>query len=136
MTIDALTPFRWLQPPYGDRGDLLGEIYCVTLVRGLDPAEVLRRFGARTSTQMSFAELELVVSDFTMVTEGGEGGCGRFRRPALVSRSLRVQRSQSRPPRSLPSNPQRVQANACEKPAHVVQIEARSLLRRPGRARS
>ncbi|MGJ6968632.1 DUF6461 domain-containing protein [Streptosporangium sp. G11] len=74
MTIDALTPFRWLQPPYGDRGDLLGEIYCVTLVRGLDPAEVLRRFGARTSTQMSFADLELAVSDFTMVTEGGEGG--------------------------------------------------------------
>jgi hypothetical protein len=74
MPIDALAPFRWLQPLYGDRGDLLGEIYCVTLLRGLDPAEVLRRFGARTSTQMSFADLELAVSDFMMVTGGGEGG--------------------------------------------------------------
>ncbi|NUT04738.1 MAG: hypothetical protein HOV76_14760 [Hamadaea sp.] len=74
MTIDELTPFRWLQPPYGDQGDLLGEIYCVTLLRGLDPAEVLRRFGARTSTEMTFAELDLAVSDFTMVTGGGEGG--------------------------------------------------------------
>ncbi|MFD1539394.1 DUF6461 domain-containing protein [Nonomuraea guangzhouensis] len=74
MTIDALTPFRWLQPPYGDRGNLLGEIYCVTLLRGLDPAEVLRRFGARTSTQMSFAELRLAVSDFTVATDGGDGG--------------------------------------------------------------
>ncbi|MFG2074787.1 DUF6461 domain-containing protein [Nonomuraea maritima] len=40
-----------MQPPYGDRGDLLGEIYCVTLVRGLGPAEVLRRFGARSSRE-------------------------------------------------------------------------------------
>ena len=74
MTIEALTPFRWLQSPYGGRGNLLGEIYCVTLLRGLDPAEVLRRFGARTSTQMSFAELGLAVSDFTVATEGGAGG--------------------------------------------------------------
>ncbi|MFI6744413.1 DUF6461 domain-containing protein [Nonomuraea sp. NPDC050451] len=63
-----------MQPPYGDRGNLLGEIYCVTLLRGLDPAEVLRRFGARTSAEMSFAELDLAVSDFTMVTGGGDGG--------------------------------------------------------------
>jgi hypothetical protein len=74
MTTDALTPFRWLQPPYGDRGDLLGEIYCVTLLRGLDPAGVLRRFGARTSTEMSFAELGPAVSDFTVATGGGDGG--------------------------------------------------------------
>ncbi|WP_336213118.1 DUF6461 domain-containing protein [Nonomuraea sp. LPB2021202275-12-8] len=46
----------------------------MTLLRGLDPAEVLRRFGARTSTEMSFADLELAVSDFTMATEGGDGG--------------------------------------------------------------
>ncbi|MEV5558482.1 DUF6461 domain-containing protein [Nonomuraea wenchangensis] len=74
MTIDALAPFRWLRSPYGDRGDVLGEIYCVTLLRGLDPAEVLRRFGARASTQMSFDELDLAVCDFTMATGGGEGG--------------------------------------------------------------
>ncbi|MGW4966907.1 DUF6461 domain-containing protein [Nonomuraea sp. NPDC004186] len=49
-------------------------MYCVTLLRGLDPAEVLRRFGARTSTQMSFVELDLAVSDFAMVTGGGDGG--------------------------------------------------------------
>ncbi|MEV4549086.1 DUF6461 domain-containing protein [Nonomuraea wenchangensis] len=74
MTIDALAPFRWLRSSCGDRGDVLGEIYCVTLLRGLDPAEVLRRFGARTSTQMSFDELDLAVCDFTMATGGGEGG--------------------------------------------------------------
>ncbi|MGW5160997.1 hypothetical protein ACWEPN_36490 [Nonomuraea wenchangensis] len=83
MTTDVLTPFRWPQPPYGDRGDLLGEIHCVTLLRGLDPPEALRRFGARTSTQMSFAELDLAVSDFTMVTGGAPTWCpSRDMRPA------------------------------------------------------
>jgi hypothetical protein len=39
-----------------------------------------------------------------------------------VSRSVSVQRSQSRPPSSLPSKPQREQSKVWEKPAQVVQI--------------
>ncbi len=52
-----------------------------------------------------------------------------------VSRSLRVQRSQSRPPRSLPSKPQREQSNDWTKPAQGAQMVAPSSRRTPGRAR-
>ncbi|MEV6866001.1 DUF6461 domain-containing protein [Streptosporangium subroseum] len=47
--------FRWLSD-----NELLGEIYCVSFVRGLSPEEVLRRFGVDESTleEVAFDELE------------------------------------------------------------------------------
>lgn len=49
---------------------------------------------------------------------------------------MRVQRSHSRPPRSLPSKPQREQSKVWENPAQVVQIALPSTRWSPGRARS
>ncbi len=47
--------FRWLSGY-----EQLGEIYCVSFVRGLSPEEVLRRFGVDESTleEVTFAELD------------------------------------------------------------------------------
>ncbi|SNT45492.1 hypothetical protein SAMN05216276_104514 [Streptosporangium subroseum] len=47
--------FRWLSD-----SDPLGEIYCVSFVRGLSPDEVLRRFGVDEGTleEVAFNELE------------------------------------------------------------------------------
>lgn len=61
---DLLVPFRWLEasPGVGDREDLLGEIFCVSFFRGLEPAEVLRRFGTgRTGQETTFHELRVKV---------------------------------------------------------------------------
>ncbi|SEG87264.1 hypothetical protein SAMN05444920_10650 [Nonomuraea solani] len=71
MTTDSLTSFRWSL-----EHDPLGEIYCVTFVRGLDQAEVLRRYApdGPAGREMSFRELDAEVGDYVMVTEGGRGG--------------------------------------------------------------
>ncbi|GAA3179363.1 DUF6461 domain-containing protein [Nonomuraea roseoviolacea] len=46
MTTDPLAPYRWLAVPAGHEDDLLDEIFCLSFIRGLEPAEVLRRFPA------------------------------------------------------------------------------------------
>ncbi|MGW2161552.1 hypothetical protein [Nonomuraea sp. NPDC001699] len=52
MTIEGLTPFRWQLSPYGDRGNSLGEIYCVTLLRELDPsARTLNQAGSSVAVE-------------------------------------------------------------------------------------
>ncbi|MEV4291208.1 DUF6461 domain-containing protein [Nonomuraea bangladeshensis] len=54
---DSLAPFRWSEASPGDPGDLLGEIFCVSFLRRLEPAEVLRRFGAgHPGRRMTFHE--------------------------------------------------------------------------------
>ncbi|MEV4179806.1 DUF6461 domain-containing protein [Nonomuraea sp. NPDC049709] len=82
--VDPLVPFRWLEasPGVGDREDLLGEIFCVSFFRGLEPAEVLRRFGAgRPGREMTFHELRVKVwesagigNDYVGVVQVGEWG--------------------------------------------------------------
>ncbi|TDD49709.1 hypothetical protein E1286_13380 [Nonomuraea terrae] len=83
--VDPLVPFRWLEasPGVGDREDLLGEIFCVSLFRRLEPAEVLRRFGAgRPGREMTFHELRVKVweaagmtgNDYVGVVQVGEWG--------------------------------------------------------------
>ncbi|MFC5748514.1 DUF6461 domain-containing protein [Actinomadura rugatobispora] len=68
---DAISPFRWLSGR-----SALGEIFCVSLFRGLSPVEVLRRFGPEdaTSRAMSMRELWDLVAEFTHLTRAGNGG--------------------------------------------------------------
>jgi hypothetical protein len=76
MTTDPLAHFRWLQASEADAANPLGGIYCVSFFRGLEPAEVLRRFGPAgpPGREMSFAELDKQVFEF--VQETGCGECG------------------------------------------------------------
>jgi hypothetical protein len=78
MTTDPLAQFRWLQAPEADAANPLGDIYCVSFFRGLEPAEVLRRFGPAgpPGREMSFAELDKQVFEFVQETGGGE--CGGY----------------------------------------------------------
>ncbi|MFC4123206.1 DUF6461 domain-containing protein [Nonomuraea zeae] len=76
MTTDPLAQFRWLQAPDADADNPLGDIYCVSFFRGLEPAEVLRRFGPAgpPGQEMTFAELDEKVFEFVQATDGGDGG--------------------------------------------------------------
>ncbi|MGN9845351.1 DUF6461 domain-containing protein [Nonomuraea sp. H19] len=76
MTTDLLASYRWLQAPDGSPQNPLGDIYCVSFFRGLDPVEVLRRFGpeAPPGREMTFQELDEEVFEFVQETGGGQGG--------------------------------------------------------------
>jgi hypothetical protein len=76
MTNDLLTPYRWLQKADGSPHNPLGDIYCVSFFRGLDPAEVVRRFGGgeEAGREMTFRELDEAVFEFVDETDGGDGG--------------------------------------------------------------
>ncbi|MER5627764.1 DUF6461 domain-containing protein [Streptosporangium sp. NPDC002544] len=68
---DPLAPFRWLEASPGSRDDLLGEIFCVSFFRRLEPAEVLHRFGAAGHPwrEMTFHELAGKVWESIGMTE-------------------------------------------------------------------
>ncbi|MFG3438939.1 DUF6461 domain-containing protein [Nonomuraea sp. NPDC047897] len=70
MIDDPLAPFRWLC-----RDDhWWSEIFCVSFLRGVEPAEVVRRFGGTaTGRHAEFDEFEDLVSHFLHTTDGGEG---------------------------------------------------------------
>ncbi|MFI6786962.1 DUF6461 domain-containing protein [Nonomuraea sp. NPDC050383] len=51
MATDPLAPFRWLAVPAGHEDNLFDEIFCVSFLRGLEPAEVLRRFAKPEARQ-------------------------------------------------------------------------------------
>ncbi|QRX89998.1 DUF6461 domain-containing protein [Streptomyces noursei] len=73
MQPDPLAPFRWLE---GHRGPL-GDIFCVSFCRGLDPAELLRRFGAPDTPAPESCDLDELLSrvgEFVAETRGGDGG--------------------------------------------------------------
>ncbi|MEV6593998.1 DUF6461 domain-containing protein [Streptomyces acidicola] len=67
---DALTPYRWL----GGFDGPMGEIFTVSFLHRLDPAEVLRCFVASTGELMDFEELSNRTSEYFFDTGGGEGG--------------------------------------------------------------
>ncbi|MFB4287714.1 DUF6461 domain-containing protein [Nonomuraea sp. ATR24] len=80
---DPLAPFRWLEALPGEHDDLLGEIFCVSFFRRLEPAEVLRRFGVgRPGREMTFHELAgevweaigMTDDDYVGVVQAGEWG--------------------------------------------------------------
>ncbi|WP_134736011.1 DUF6461 domain-containing protein [Amycolatopsis sp. CFH S0740] len=66
---DLLTELAWLDD-YGP----LQDIFCVSFVRGLDPPEVVRRFGGVGGEQMTFGELNNLVAEYVAQTQGGNGG--------------------------------------------------------------
>ncbi|GAA1026510.1 MULTISPECIES: DUF6461 domain-containing protein [Amycolatopsis] len=66
---DSLTELAWLDS-YGP----LHDIFCVSFVRGLDPPEVLRRFGAASGERLAFADLNSLVAEYVEQTQGGNGG--------------------------------------------------------------
>lgn len=76
MTTDILAPYLWLQGPDGSPQNPLGDIYCVSFFRELDPVEVLRRFGCKEASgrEVTFRELNEEVSEFVQETDGGQGG--------------------------------------------------------------
>ncbi|MGW4401799.1 DUF6461 domain-containing protein [Amycolatopsis nivea] len=66
---DLLTELAWL-----DTHGPLQDIFCVSFVHGLDPPEVLRRFGAVGGEEMTFGELNSLVAEYVAQTQGGNGG--------------------------------------------------------------
>ncbi|WP_162834571.1 DUF6461 domain-containing protein [Amycolatopsis circi] len=66
---DLLTELAWLES-YRP----LHDIFCVSFVHGLDPPEVVRRFGAADGEQMSFEQLNGLVAEYVEQTQGGNGG--------------------------------------------------------------
>lgn len=74
-TADPLAPFQWLHARDGD-DRRLGEIFTVSFFRGLDPAEVVRRFsrGEDQGQEAGFDELGERVSKFCFENGGGSGG--------------------------------------------------------------
>ncbi|RSN53382.1 DUF6461 domain-containing protein [Actinomadura sp. WAC 06369] len=69
---DPLAPFHWLD----EHGGALDDIFCVSFLRGVAPAEVLRRFGpdGTVGREMSFGDLSDTVAEFLSTTSGGSGG--------------------------------------------------------------
>ncbi len=72
---DPLAPFQWLNLPESAGGPL-DVIFSVAFLRGLDPAEVVRRFsrGEDSGHESDFAELDEEAYEFVMETGGGDGG--------------------------------------------------------------
>lgn len=76
-TIDGLAPFHWLNLPESDGGGPpLGVIFSVAYFRGLDAAEVARRFshGTDPGTVTDFGGLVERVRRFVEETAGCHGG--------------------------------------------------------------
>ncbi|MEV1172403.1 DUF6461 domain-containing protein [Nonomuraea sp. NPDC049784] len=75
-TTDPLAPFRWLNGPEGEDSGPLSMIFSVAFFRGLDPAEVVRRFsrGEDSGQESDFDGLDAKASEFVNETAGGNGG--------------------------------------------------------------
>ncbi|MEW9529422.1 DUF6461 domain-containing protein [Microbispora sp. NPDC049125] len=73
---DPLAPFQWLNVSENRGGGPLGVIFSVAFFRGLDLAEVVRRFslGEHSGEESDFGALDEKAYDFVEETEGGEGG--------------------------------------------------------------
>ncbi|MEV0150297.1 MULTISPECIES: DUF6461 domain-containing protein [unclassified Nonomuraea] len=73
---DPLAPFQWLNVSEDDGGGPLGVIFSVAFFRGLDPAEVVRRFsrGEDSGEESDFDGLDEKSYEFVDETEGGDGG--------------------------------------------------------------
>ncbi|MFG1946182.1 DUF6461 domain-containing protein [Nonomuraea sp. NPDC048826] len=71
---DPLAPFQWLNT--SESGNPLGEIFSVAFFRGLDPAEVVRRFsrGQDSGQESDFDGLDDKAYEFVEETDGGDGG--------------------------------------------------------------
>ncbi|MER6574162.1 DUF6461 domain-containing protein [Nonomuraea sp. NPDC001023] len=74
-TSDPLAPFQWLNLAEGS-GGALSVIFSVAFFRGLDPAEVMRRFsrGDSSGQESNFRGLEDKAYEFVLETDGGLGG--------------------------------------------------------------
>ncbi|MGW7536565.1 DUF6461 domain-containing protein [Amycolatopsis sp. NPDC054798] len=66
---ESLTELAWLE-----NSGPLQDIFCVSFVHGLDPPEVVRRFGAAPGEQMTFEELNGLAAEYVAQTQGGNGG--------------------------------------------------------------
>lgn len=73
---DPLAPFQWLNASENEGGGPLGVIFSVAFFRGLDPAEVMRRFsrGEDFGQESNFNELNAKAYEFVNKTGGGHGG--------------------------------------------------------------
>ncbi|MFG6195486.1 DUF6461 domain-containing protein [Nonomuraea sp. JJY05] len=72
---DPLAPFEWLNVAES-QGSPLGVIFSVAFFRGLDPAEVVRRFsrGEDSGEESDFDGLDDRAYEFLEQTDGGDGG--------------------------------------------------------------
>ncbi|QFY09190.1 hypothetical protein GBF35_23225 [Nonomuraea phyllanthi] len=75
-TTDPLAPFQWLNVSENEGGGALGVIFSMAFLRGLEPAEVVRRFslGEHSGEEADFGILSERVYEFVEETHGGEGG--------------------------------------------------------------
>ncbi len=75
-TTDPLAPFQWLNVSENKGGGPLGVIFSVAFFRGLDPAEVVRRFSCDEDSgqESDFGGLDDKAYEFVNETEGGDGG--------------------------------------------------------------
>lgn len=75
-TTGLLAPFQWLNVSEAEGGGPLGVIFSVAFFRGLDPADVVRRFsrGEDSGRESDFGGLNEQAYEFVTHTGGGEGG--------------------------------------------------------------
>ncbi|WP_345570764.1 DUF6461 domain-containing protein [Nonomuraea rosea] len=75
-TTDPLASFQWLNMPEGAGGGPLDVIFSVAFFRGLDPAQVVRRFsrGDDSGQESDFDGLDEKALEFVHETHGGDGG--------------------------------------------------------------